>query len=324
MDKKIKCEHCSKEVLKTSLKKHYLSKYCMARQNLVANISSKDEEASAEIETIDENCYINNVPSDIMCYIIGYIQDFDRTGANIFGDLRLVCKNFNTEVIKYARLTLRKELLYSHKDIIYDEIPYFSEKEVLLYVLSINKYIGGTKAKDAYGVPQKTIKNLAKIRAKGGYILYNKDRIIVESLLLYKSYDNLEKELSIRKKRLDKRRENAEIRKKNEIAMRTKNLDLLLAKYGVVRRDDSNLCNWYINGQLCEQHWNIHRVVTRVVELNYLYNTLHMKHYIKIIEEEVGDNHLHDIDILEEAEQLALERIGGDYPDSIYKPIDQN
>jgi len=318
MDKKIKCEKCSREVLKTSLKKHYLSKYCISH--------SKDEEG--EIEIVDENCYINSIPSDVMYYVIGYIQDFNKKGVNIFGDLRLVCKNFNIEVIKYARLSLRKKLLSNYQERLCKEIPSFGDREVMLYLLSINRYIGGLKATNVYGVPQKTLKMLEKTRtdSKNHFgsknILYNKDDVIIESLLLYNSYDNLKDELNERDIRVAKRREKMNAKKNDGIAKRTKELDNLLSKHGLVRRNDSKLCDGYINGYL-DEDWTVQKIIKRTIEVNYLYNKLHMNYYIKIVKKEYENNceYMQYTDIVEEAEQLALEKIGGNYPASIYKPI---
>ena len=88
-----------------------------------------------------------------------------------------------------------------------------------------------------------------------------------------------------------------------------------LEQYGLQLRDDSKLCQGYIDGSI--KDWTIDGIVKRMCQMKYLYDYCDMDDcYVEAYEkqqEEYDDGYFHDCSILDQAESIALEK-HGDYP----------
>lgn len=91
---------------------------------------------------------------------------------------------------------------------------------------------------------------------------------------------------------------------------RRKELIEELSKYKLELRDDSKLCQNYIENTLNKYYWTLKRVVNRMCEMHYLYNYADMEKCL----DEAREDHISqleagfipDTDIFYEAERLAL------------------
>lgn len=150
-----------------------------------------------------------------------------------------------------------------------------------------------------------------------------------ESMYLFKEKDLIEHacyKYQIDKDKLDDKlkelytnRENEKqkkINKKdNEMEKRRNKLKDKLKLCKLDLRDDSKLCCGYINGTL--KGWKFDDIIIRMCQMHYLYNYCEMDKCIREAEseqiEEFNAGYIPDITILDQAEMIALDKIGG-YP----------
>jgi hypothetical protein len=93
--------------------------------------------------------------------------------------------------------------------------------------------------------------------------------------------------------------------------LRRLELEEALAKYKLVIRGDSRLCNGYIDGTL--KDWNISQIVKRMCQMKYLYEyTDFQKIYDNVWRHQ--DRYYSDPEeVFEEAEHMTIKKNGG-YP----------
>jgi len=123
------------------------------------------------------------------------------------------------------------------------------------------------------------------------------------------------------------RQERAAERKNMTIQKRKAELIQALAKYRLQLRNDSKLCQKYIDNTINHQsrsvplhrNWTLDQVVERMCQMHFLYNYANMDRCLEKAksqqEEELEAGYFPDISIFEEAEMLALEATNG-YPDN--------
>jgi hypothetical protein len=108
---------------------------------------------------------------------------------------------------------------------------------------------------------------------------------------------------------------NTVIKNKNE---RKQGLLVALQANGLKLRKDSKLCNGYIDGTLREK-WSIDSIVERMCQMKYLYDYCDMNHAYELAKarnaEEFNAGYFPDVPIIDLAEDIALEKNGGRYPD---------
>ena len=89
---------------------------------------------------------------------------------------------------------------------------------------------------------------------------------------------------------------------------RKKSLEDELAKYNLVLRDDSNLCQGYINGSI--KDWSLDQIVNRMCQMHYLYNYTDMEKYLEEARtdyyETIKAGYFPDCSIQEDAELKAV------------------
>ena len=118
-----------------------------------------------------------------------------------------------------------------------------------------------------------------------------------------------------KEERIIEKKEKAK-KKKEELSKKRKTkLVQSLKKYGLVLRNDSKLCNGYIDGTITD--WTIDQIVNRMCQMKYLYDYCHMdKCYQEAYEaqqDEFNAGYFPDCSVFEQAELIALEKYGN-YP----------
>jgi hypothetical protein len=206
----------------------------------------------------------------------------------------------------------------------------FHEKKLCYNCSRNEKYelICKTKAKKEYHMKDDDLEDLKFIVKKNPHckngsemVLYSKCDVISACKEKYNvsKENNLEdflKELdkgsAIRGKKMIASRNN----KKNE---RLNNLVTALENVGLELRNDSKLCDGYIDGVLGKNDgWTIPTIVNRMCQMKYLYEYCDMegayqkakKEYI----EELKAGYYPDVSVEEMAEEIALKKQGGRYP----------
>jgi hypothetical protein len=124
--------------------------------------------------------------------------------------------------------------------------------------------------------------------------------------------------------RRTERERKAKERHKKLSEIRRVELREALAEYGLELRDDSNLCDNYIDGEIKEgdgeDDWSLDQIVHRMCQMKYLYDYCNMSHCCdkayRRQEEEKREGFWPDCSVFEEGEMIALEKYGenGGYP----------
>jgi hypothetical protein len=115
------------------------------------------------------------------------------------------------------------------------------------------------------------------------------------------------------------RKKKSEQKKKLITEHRKKELVKALDEYGLKLRNDSKLCNGYIDGSI--KDWSIDGIVERMCQMKYLYDYCNMDEcYDEAYEEQQEEyeaGYYPDCSVFEQAEMIALEKYGnkGKYPE---------
>lgn len=118
-----------------------------------------------------------------------------------------------------------------------------------------------------------------------------------------------EKKSRERKEKIKQKKEEKKNKKRN-------NLSNALKEYGLTLRNDSKLCNGFIDGTITD--WSINEIVHRMCQMKYLYDYCDMNScYQKAYEDqrdELKAGYFPDCTVFEQAEMIALDEHGG-YPE---------
>lgn len=189
-----------------------------------------------------------------------------------------------------------------------------------------NELICKSIAKKEYHLNDTDLRDLKHIIVKNphcknanGMNLYSKDD--VRNLFREKNEidENDENDCLVE---LNKKRSDKGAKKKNTMSMnkdtRKKDLHAALQANGLKLRKDSKLCNGYIDGTLREK-WSIPSIVNRMCQMKYLYDYCDMNNAYEnekaLNDEEFNAEYFPDVPIIDLAEDIALKRNGGKYPD---------
>lgn len=125
-------------------------------------------------------------------------------------------------------------------------------------------------------------------------------------------------ELEEEKEKLKEQRRN-KLKEKKLKQQTTRKAKLIkeLGNYGLKLRNDSKLCNGYIDGTISD--WNVKEIATRMCHMKYLYDYCHMDDcYNEAYEsqqEELNAGYFPDCTVFEQAELIALDKYSnGKYP----------
>ena len=175
------------------------------------------------------------------------------------------------------------------------------------------EYITKTNAIQEYFLSSEDLSQLNGVEKRNPHgrkypmTLYAKDEIM--ELLKYKynthSIEIVEEKLLELKKNKESRkqsRRNAIIEKRNK---RKEQLTFELQKVGLHLREDSKLCQRFIDGSIKDK--SIPWIVHRMCQVKYLYDYCHMKDRLREFK------HTHGYIYFEEMEDIILQEIGG-YP----------
>jgi hypothetical protein len=112
---------------------------------------------------------------------------------------------------------------------------------------------------------------------------------------------------------------------------RRRDLEDALKEYDLELRDDSKLCNGYINGTIDDAEWSIPNIVHRMCEMRFLYDYCGINSVFKKIKKNRPDVTLDrpgfSESLFDRAEKEALKKRGGKYPNEwpwMKKPLVQN
>ena len=181
-----------------------------------------------------------------------------------------------------------------------------------------------TEAKKQYFLSDKDLEKCDYIEIKnpnysGNMYLYTKQDLINQFCLKYNvnsfdidSIQEMLDELSDKKENAKSKREENLEKKRSK---RKKMLVKALKEYDLEFRNDSKLCQGYINGTI--KDWDIDDIVERMCQMKFLYEYCHMdKCYKEAIKKrkELRDYGIRsDVPLQDEAEEIALDRYGKKY-----------
>jgi len=144
-----------------------------------------------------------------------------------------------------------------------------------------------TNAIKEYFVTENELKNLESIERKNPHNRYLKMKLYnMEDIyeLLKSKYNTDDKEIINEK--LNERRNKKEMRKKvinygkqNKMMKRKLDLTNVLEKYGLEFREDSKLCNGYVNGTIKDK--DLDWIANRMCQMKYLFEYCNMNEEIK-------------------------------------------
>jgi hypothetical protein len=121
---------------------------------------------------------------------------------------------------------------------------------------------------------------------------------------------------NIKNQKQIEKKQKAQQKKQTMMGNKKKKLTKALNTYGLELRDDSKLCNGYIDGSI--KDWSIDGIVQRMCQMKYLYDYCNMDDcYDKAYEdqqEEYNAGYFPDCSVFEQAEMMALKKCGG-YPE---------
>lgn len=299
----ILCPNCNTKITKSYLKKHMNTQKCKNLSTKMNNsntliIDTKNSNNSSE-NLLDE------LSDDILEYIFMILQNNMKRGNNIYGNLRLVSKRYNNIILCSGEKELYKEL----------NVKYTDDIDKILYMLSLNRYIGTKKIKENFCLTVNDIENLNRFEVNNGKIfLYNKNEVVLTSFKKNKNVKNLNKIILDK----DEQKNIKQVLKLNIRLSRFKMLQKALTKCGMEIRKDSKLCSLYLENPRCG--WSLKEVVIRMAQMKFLFEYRNMnmiKH--EVIEELHSSDYFEDIytpyeEIFNISERRALENIGGVYP----------
>ena len=188
--------------------------------------------------------------------------------------------------------------------------------------------ISMTRSKNEYLLTSNDLANLQHFDGMSGYgpttyySLYDiKQFLCKRDNVEYDNIDNYVKSvLEEKKKKKDEKRMKAakEKARKNQIAQNKRKVKLIeaLAKYNLKLRNDSVLCEKYINGS---KKFKINEVVQRMCQMKYLYEYCHMdsckQEAYESQREEYNAGYIPDMSVSEQGEMIALNKYSnGKYP----------
>lgn len=302
MSEKILCPNCSSKISKSYLSRHKLTEKCKSQTQIVLKNNTG----------ID---YISDLPDDVLKKIFLLVQkSIPKYGINCFITIRQVCKSFNNIVTE-----LGSDLLNQHNLKIIT-----SRKYHLLYITSINRYIGTQKCIDNYRITKKMLSEFPKEILNRGICgithLYKKPDIIVKSLQLYG--ETLDSVIEKRNEKLEKMAEKRAIKDKERFAKiqreqneRRNELKDIMSKCGLTVRSDSALCQNYIEGS--DYAWSLREIVNRMANMKYLFEYCKFE---KVRNSLKRQGMYYGFD---DCEEEVLSRHGGDYP-KIYPWLKQS
>lgn len=120
--------------------------------------------------------------------------------------------------------------------------------------------------------------------------------------------DEKEKKSSERKEKIKQKKEEMNNKRKTKLVKALKD-------YGLTLRNDSKLCNGYIDGTI--KDWSINQIVQRMCQMKYLYDYCNMDECCQDAyeeqQEELRAGYFPDCTVFEQAELIALKRYGN-YP----------
>ena len=220
----------------------------------------------------------------------------------------------------YSRSVLveRFDKKYKHPGYDTKEALHLLKRNQGLQKSDSNKLVNKTTAKTEYFLPDSVLENIPHIVRKMSYTyskLYDRAVLIQAMKKKYAVKDITVLITSLkmkREKRIDARKARAQQRQEE----RKSQLVQLLADKGLVLRDDSSLCHGFINGTVNDKtpEW----IVQRMCEMKYLFEYCDMTSAFT----EARNDYEYEFDfielgksLLDVAEEIALEKIGGSYPD---------
>jgi hypothetical protein len=141
------------------------------------------------------------------------------------------------------------------------------------------------------------------------YTIDRNDNVAIENKINELQADKQKKSLD-RKEKINKRKMEISEKRKTKLVKVLKSYDLKL-------RDDSKLCNGYIDGTITD--WGVDQIVQRMCQMKYLYDYCHMNDcYDEAYEdqqEELEAGYFPDCTVIEQAELVALDKYSGNaYP----------
>lgn len=149
------------------------------------------------------------------------------------------------------------------------------------------------------------------------YVLYNLSDIVTVFCDKYhiSNTDIVAKQTELaEQKKLAK--EKRAIKSKTKEIYRKKELEEALAKYKLTLRDDSSLCQGYIDGSI--RDWTLDKIVNRMCQMKYLFDYCNMDSCLEQAYQEQRDErragYYPDMSVFEQAELIALRHKS--YPDT--------
>jgi hypothetical protein len=133
-------------------------------------------------------------------------------------------------------------------------------------------------------------------------IHYNIDRDD-EEVIIHK-LEELERKRDNRRMKIRETMENKRNKRKQEIING-------LAKYKLELRNDSKLCQGYIDNTI--KDWTINEIVNRMCQMKYLFDYCNMDYYLgkayQFQKDEINDGYYPDCSVFEKAELMALKKV---------------
>lgn len=180
-----------------------------------------------------------------------------------------------------------------------------------LYFITEDDLVGCISyiVKQGMGYPNATLYIVSDVKDKFCFV-YN----------VYRNNDAINhkmQELKENKERISlERKKRIAERKINSAEKRKTNLVNALKEYNLNLRNDSKLCNGYIDGTI--EDWTIKQIVHRMCQMKYLYDYCNMDECCAEAyeeqQEEYRAGYFPDCTVFEQAELIALDRYGK-YPD---------
>ena len=217
---------------------------------------------------------------------------------------KMHCSRDGLVILEYGELPKRgrKRVKLQQEDINHNANPLKTK------IVEDENHVCATNARQHYFLSAKDLLELPCVRF-GKKRLYNRDDLQKAAGKKHGAVDpteilkilkcNREERIAFRKANSEERREKRRV-----------HLTALLSKYGLELRDDSKLCQGYINGTVKDKspEW----IVSRICQMKYLYDYCDMKSAFKAAKQLKTENP--DIFVKETAERIALSKVGGTYP----------
>ena len=244
------------------------------------------------IHTVDFN-FLNEMCFDLRNVTLQFLSDDDLQ------NLTFVCKDFNQMVNDYLNI--------KYKKLFPDNID---SQYRIKFAFNNSRYITQSKAIGYYRISKKDLENLSccfvanpHFRCAAEMKLYLFADIIP---LVIKKFKSITKLMEYNKKLKDRPKRVSPFEK------RAKMLADSLAKRGLELRNDSKLCNKYIQGQ---SDFSIEYIVQRMCQMKYLHEYMDFKKFEKMAQDDYDYDDDYDISFIDFVESYALKTLpGGKYP----------